>query len=289
MEALDGLLLVDKPCGPTSHDVVARVRTTTGQRRLGHAGTLDPPASGLLPLVLGRATRLVRFLPHSPKTYTGALRLGLTTTTDDITGEPLGHHDGRLPEFERVLAAAAGFRGESLQRPPAISARKVGGQRLYRLARRGVHVEAEPRPIEVSRFDVQPTEAAEDWRFVTEVSAGTYVRALVRDLGESLGCGATLLELRRTAIGPLRVELAVDPEAPAETLRRAVVPLERLPLWPPQLRLRTPEQARGFRSGVALSVAATDTGVVAVTDPDGRLLGIGESSGSRLRPRVVLA
>lgn len=290
MASPEGMLLVDKPGGPTSHDVVARVRRISGQRRVGHAGTLDPAASGLLPLLLGRATRLLRFLPHSPKLYVGSLRLGLTTTTDDIGGEPLTRHEGALPPEERVIEAAARLRGSSLQSPPAVSARKVGGQRLYRLARRGIRVEAEPRPVEVSRFDLEPAQGPEDghWSFVAEVSAGTYVRSLVRDLGTGLGCGATLVALRRTAIGPLRVEDAIGLDAATDGLAAAVVPMDSMPLWTPSLRLSNPEQVRGFRSGVFLTMEAPGGGFFAVSDADGRLLGVGEAEGGLLRPRVVL-
>ena len=135
---LDGLLLIDKPEGPTSHDIVARARARTGQPRIGHTGTLDPMASGLLVLALGRATRLIRYLPGTPKLYTGSLRLGLTTSSDDITGQVLERFEGPFPAPDRVREAAAGFVGRSHQVPPRVSARKVGGERLYRMARRGI-------------------------------------------------------------------------------------------------------------------------------------------------------
>ncbi len=293
MSVLEGLLLVDKPVGPTSHDVVERIRRLSGQRRVGHAGTLDPPASGLLPLVLGRATRLVRFLPHAPKVYRGRLRLGLVTSTDDVTGEVLESAAGPLPAAEEVLEAARGLRGSLLQTPPAVSARKVGGQRLYRLARRGVRVEVEPRAVEISRFDLAPTESATDWSFEAEVSAGTYIRSLARDLGATLGCGATLLELRRTAIGPMRVDEALAApslgEISAEALRAALVPLERIPLVPPAVRLTTAADVAGFRRGSFVRIASSlSAGYYRVTDSEGSLLGVAETAGDRLRPRVVL-
>ena len=166
----DGLLLVDKPTGPTSHDIVHRVRRASGVRRVGHAGTLDPLASGLLPLVLGRATRLVRFLPHSPKTYTGRLQLGRTTNTDDVTGEILSDHEGALPGAEQVLAAARKLEGRQFQIPPAFSARRVEGRRLYELARKGQAVEARPTEIVVTRFTLSPTDSPETYEFTAEVS-----------------------------------------------------------------------------------------------------------------------
>ncbi|GAG07552.1 unnamed protein product, partial [marine sediment metagenome] len=186
----DGLLLIDKANGPTSHDVVQSVRRLTGQRRVGHAGTLDPLATGLLPVLLGRATRLARFLPHSPKHYDGLLRLGLTSVTDDITGEALTRHTGTLPDPATVIAAAERLEGSYPQIPPTVSARKVGGKRLYRLAREGIRAEVAPRQVDVSRFEVAPIEDdPAQYEFSAEVSGGTYVRALIRDLGAALGCG----------------------------------------------------------------------------------------------------
>jgi len=293
MSGTEGLLLIDKPVGPTSHDVVARIRSLTGQRRVGHAGTLDPPASGLLLIVLGRATRLVRFLPHSPKCYRGGLRLGVVTSTDDSSGEVLRRHDGPLPDAGQVHERARALVGHQLQSPPAVSARKVGGQRLYRLARRGVRVAVEPRPVEVLRFDLAPTASPADWLFETDVSAGTYVRALARDLGTALGCGATLTALRRTAVGPLRVDRAVSAdsldELTAEPVGRALIPLDDLPLEPPALRLDNRADAELFCSGGSPPLRPTGTvGLFRVQDPAGRLLGVAEAAGNRLRPRVVV-
>ncbi|HXV78091.1 MAG TPA: tRNA pseudouridine(55) synthase TruB [Candidatus Polarisedimenticolaceae bacterium] len=294
--AWDGLLLVDKPSGPTSHDVVDRIRELTGQRRIGHAGTLDPLATGLLPLVLGRATRLVRFMPHSPKFYQGLLRLGVVTRSDDCTGEIVARHEGPLPEADEVVRAAAVRLGRQLQSPPAVSARKVGGERMYRLARRGVVALAEPRLVEVTRFDVAPcVGSTREFRFEAEVSAGTYLRSLVRDLGASLGCGATLVSLRRTAIGSMRpsIELRFDSDPPpVGELRRALIPVERIPLVPPPVRLSSSEDADRFRSGVALAGERGDPwpeGCCRVLGPSGELLGVAEVAAGRLHPRVVLA
>lgn len=293
MTGLEGLLLIDKPEGPTSHDVVARIRRASGQRRVGHAGTLDPPASGLLPVMLGRGTRLIRFLPQSPKLYRGALRLGVVTSTDDATGEVLRRHDGPLPDADRVLAHAARLRGRLLQRPPAVSARKVGGQRLYRLARKGIHVEVAPRAVEVSGFRLEPTGADSDWRFAVSVSSGTYVRSLARDLGEALGCGATLLELRRTAIGPLVVDRAVRVDALEELtedrILPALVPLDDVPLTPPVLRLSESGEVAAFCSGSLLTLRPPEAeGFFRVEDPCGKLLGVAEAVGGGLQPRVVV-
>ncbi len=292
---IEGLLLVDKPSGPTSHDVVDRVRRVSGERRVGHAGTLDPAATGLLPVALGRATRLIRFLPASPKAYEGTLRLGISTTTDDLEGKPLARHEGAPPSAEEVLRAASGFRGRMLQIPPGVSARRVGGQRLYRLARRGAKVDAPPAEIEVLRFDLSREADDLTWRFVAEVSAGTYVRALARDLGAALGCGAAVASLRRIAIGPLRVESAISLEglesSGREGLERAVVPLDRMPLEAPAVALEGDAACARFRAGIAVPSppGAPDEGIVAVVSPAGEMLGIGSAGGGVVRPKVVLA
>jgi len=289
----EGLLLIDKPEGPTSHRVVGMVRRLTGQRRVGHAGTLDPMATGLLPLVLGRATRLVRFLPHSPKVYEGRIRLGLRTSTDDITGEVRTRHEGPWPLPDHVLDAAARFTGRLQQIPPEVSARKVAGQRLYRLARTGRPVLAPAREVEIDRFDLTPTDDPTEWRFVAEVSAGTYLRALARDLGESLGTGGALSSLRRVAIGPLSVCQAVgvpgEGEGP-ERLVEAVVPLGKMPLTAPLVRLPDPAAVRRFLSGgeVDIDEAPPDDGICRVIDGVGELLGIAAVQGRTARPKVVL-
>jgi len=237
----DGLLLLDKPPGPTSHDIVDRVRRATHTRRVGHAGTLDPPATGLLVAVLGRATRLVRFLPDAPKGYSGTFRLGVTTATDDLTGATLTRHDGPLPAHEQVVSAAARFVGSLLQTPPSISARSVGGKRLYRLARRGRAVTAPAVRVQVERLEIEPLAEPGLYAFSAEVSAGTYVRSLVRDLGWALECGAAVDTLRRTRIGPLGVEdaLLVSPDGPIDRGARPAPCRPRLaPRRPPVIAWR---------------------------------------------------
>ena len=293
--AWDGLLLLDKPSGPTSHDVIDRVRAATGERRVGHAGTLDPLASGLLPTVLGRATRLVRYLPTSPKSYSGTLRLGLTTRTDDAAGEVLSHHAGALPAVDRVLRASAALEGDSLQHPPEVSARKVGGRRMYRLSRRGVAVEAEPRAVSVYRFGIGPLpEDPAAFSFEADVSGGTYVRALVRDLGRALGCGAIVTSLRRVAIGPMRPSPGLVFDASGridpDRLRLELMPLEDLPIEAPRLPLVHETAAKRFLAGTAvpLDEPLPGSGPHRVLDVRGRLIGIGEVREGALLPRVVL-
>jgi len=294
-ESWDGLLPIDKPAGPTSHDVVARVRASTGSRRVGHTGTLDPSATGLLLLVLGRATRLARFVPQAPKTYQGILALGVTTATDDLAGDVVRRHEGPLPDAAAVLSAAALRLGRQLQVPPAFSARQVGGTRLYRLARRGVVVDAPPTEIIVERFVLAPTEAPDLWAYDMVVSAGTYVRAIVRDLGIALGCGAAVASLRRTAIGPLRVtdalSIPADPASLRDAVRSGLIPIDAMPLDLPSIALASPLDATHFAAGGMVTIDAShvqDATLAAVRDDLGRLLGVGHSHDGTLRPRMVL-
>jgi len=286
---LEGLLLIDKPAGPTSHDIVAWVRRATGQRRVGHTGTLDPPASGLLVLALGRATRLIRFLPDAPKLYEGTLALGLTTETDDLAGKVLSRADGPLPGFPAIRAAAAGLVGKQLQIPPAVSARKVGGERLYRLARRGQSIEAPAAEVEVFGFELQRGSQEGRIPFRASVTKGTYIRSLARDLGEILGCGGALAELRRTAIGPFELASAVDPpEAGTDlSLSPAMIPLDRAPLALPTQRIESGEIAL-FAHGGVIACSGSPDGWVRVADCEDRILGVGQLAAGLLTPRVVL-
>jgi tRNA pseudouridine55 synthase len=205
----DGLIPLDKPVGPTSHDIVAIVRRALGIRSVGHTGTLDPFASGLLLLCVGQSTRLAEYLGGWPKEYAARARLGVQTTTDDLQGEVLSES----PEWEglsrdEVSSALTTFLGESEQIPPDFSAKKVGGTAAYTLARRGKEVELPPSPIVVHSIEI--IDVSLPWvDFRVSCSTGTYVRALARDLGERLGVGAHLTELRRLAIGPFHVDQAI--------------------------------------------------------------------------------
>lgn len=295
-ETWDGLLPIDKPAGPTSHDLVARIRSATGTRRVGHTGTLDPPATGLLLLVIGRATRLARYVPDSPKTYRGTFTLGLVTTTDDAAGDVVRRHEGALPGADDVLASAAALVGRQLQVPPAFSARQVGGTRMYSLARRGVAVEAPASEVLVETLQLTPTSLPELWDYEMVVSTGTYVRAIVRDLGAALGCGASVRTLRRTAIGPFRVEDAVSVPADRAALHQAVrgglVAIDAMPLNVPSIALSSPTDSTRFSAGGVVSIglqAGLEGAVTAVRDDAGRLLGVGESRDGTLRPRTVLS
>ncbi|HJY32534.1 MAG TPA: tRNA pseudouridine(55) synthase TruB [Actinomycetota bacterium] len=276
--APEGLLLVDKPSGMTSHDAVDVVRRWLGTRKVGHAGTLDPMATGLLVLGVGRATRLLRYLGELPKTYAATGRLGEETDTLDADGEIVrtAPVDVSLAELQRACASLV---GESMQTPPAYSAVKVGGRKLYEAARGGEVLEAPARSIRVDSFDVTAFEGRDLEARIT-CSGGTYVRVLVADVGRSLGCGAHLVALRRTAIGSLRVEEAHPPGA--GTLQ----PVERAVEHLPSIRLE-PEEARAASHGRPLGPAGI-LGPYAVLDPEDALVGIYRDEGPMARPEVIL-
>jgi len=293
--ASDGLVLIDKPAGPTSHDVVAMVRRALGGIRVGHTGTLDPPATGLLAIVLGRATRLARYLPREPKTYVGRFVLGVTTATDDLTGTVLRRHDGPLPDDLSVVAAARALEGSQLQVPPSVSAKRVAGRRLYAFARRGELVTAPAVEVHVDRFDVRRGTEPSSWEYELVVTAGTYVRACIRDLGARLGCGAAVASLRRTAIGPWSVENALtcpdDPSAWRPALTARVIELDAMPLTVDPVRLSDGAAQRLFASGGSIRCPAPELSAgteVAVHAASGGLLGIGELVNGLVHPRVVV-
>jgi tRNA pseudouridine55 synthase len=237
---MDGVIVIDKPEGLTSHDVVVAARRLLGEKRIGHTGTLDPLATGVLPLACGRATRLVRFLSAAEKEYEATVLFGVTTDTLDVTGEEISR-SGRVPSRETLVAVLRSFEGEQLQVPPAYSAKKVAGRRAYELARRDEPVALDPVPVRVSRVEL--LEYGNDrCRVRLTCSAGFYVRALVRDLGERCGTGATLEALRRTRSGDFALDEAIDldtlgpvrdrtnPESrvPNPGMETALIPMERL-------------------------------------------------------------
>jgi tRNA pseudouridine55 synthase len=217
--------VVDKPAGATSHDVVALLRRRLGERRMGHSGTLDPDATGVLLVGVGSVTRALRFLTDLPKTYTGEVVLGVETSTLDASGAVTARHDMGEVKPEAVRRAVADhLTGSVLQVPPMVSARRVGGRRLHELAREGIEVEREARPVTVHRFDVESTDDPLVYRIEVQCSSGTYVRTLAADLGHLLGGGAHLRDLRRTAIGSFTEADAAPPDLaellpPAEALR----------------------------------------------------------------------
>ena len=207
-----GFVVVDKPSGWTSHDVVAKCRGILGTRKVGHCGTLDPMATGVLVLGVGRATKLLAFLSGLPKTYHATIRFGVETDSLDADGAVTVTHDMAAPPLERVRAAARSLTGDLLQVPPMVSAKKVDGVRLHELARKGEVVPRAAVPIHVSRFDVEPTEDPTVFTATVQCSTGTYVRVLAADLGHALGGGAHLTGLRRSAVGPFRIDEAATLE-----------------------------------------------------------------------------
>ncbi len=268
--------------GCTSHDVVGRCRRIFGQRRVGHGGTLDPDATGVLLVGLGRATRLLRFLAPLPKSYEAEVVLGTSTTTLDDGGEVVATYDMSGVGLDDVREAAAAFVGDILQVPPMVSAVSVGGRRLHELARAGVEVEREARPVTVYRFDVGAGSEAGVYRIEVDCSSGTYVRSLAADLGAALGGGAHLRRLRRTAVGPFTVERAVplDAVGAGDVLPPAAA-VSHLP--------SVSAEPEAVRVGKVLDADWEGEGPWAVLDGD-ELLAVYERYGEgRAKPAVVLA
>ncbi len=293
-----GLVIVDKSGGMTSHDVVARIRRLTGTRRVGHAGTLDPMATGVLVIGVEKATRLLGHLALTDKEYAGTIRLGQSTVTDDADGEVLPPADGAAEDAaaitEQTLRSALGtFVGRISQVPPRISAIKVDGQRAYRLTRSGATPELVARPVTITRLDLLERRPAGDGMVDIDVavscSTGTYIRAIARDLGQALGTGGHLTALRRTRVGPYRVE-------DARTLDELAGKFEFIPLAQAaaaafgHLRL-TAEQARLVSHGVRLPAAEAGVGAadapIAAFGPDGSLTALLVQHGGEMRPLAV--
>lgn len=289
-----GFVVVDKPAGWTSHDVVDAARGWFGTRRVGHLGTLDPLATGVLPLAIRSATKLVPYLQDREKGYAGAIELGTTTDTLDAEGRVLSRHEGPWPDEAALREAMSHFHGPVEQVPPMFSAAKKDGVPLHKLAREGREVARDPKTIEVRRFELRKYDAPR-LEIEVECSEGTYVRVLAADLGERLGCGAYLADLRRTRSGPFTLAQASSPETLAEEARsgdlerRLVSPLVALGL--PVLRLE-PHEIRAIAQGSEIPAqGAPDT-------PGARILGHDDEKqavavlelrpGRRLRPLRVL-
>jgi tRNA pseudouridine55 synthase len=273
----NGLAVVDKPAGWTSHDVVAKSRGILGTKKVGHSGTLDPDATGVLLLGVGSVTRLLRFLSPLPKSYTCEIVLGVETSTLDAAGDVTATHAMSV-SVDDVRAAARALTGDLLQVPPMVSAVSIGGKRLHELARQGIEVEREARPVTVHSFDVEATDDPLVYRAAVECSSGTYVRSLAADLGHALGGGAHLRSLRRTAIGPFTESIAHPLESPALLPPTAAV--DHLP------RLDVPRD-RVAVGGIVAGDAADGDGPWAVVDGD-ELLAVYERSRDRIKPAVVL-
>ena len=291
MSAPDGLLVVDKPAGWTSHDVVARVRRLARTRKVGHAGTLDPMATGVLLLGLGRATRLLGHLALTDKDYDARVRLGETTVTDDAEGELVSRRDPSGVGEGALLAALAALTGEVDQVPSAVSAVKVGGVRSYARVRAGQDVALPPRRVTVSRLQLLARRGP-DLELAVTCSSGTYVRALARDLGEALGVGAHLTALRRTRVGPFGLaqahELAALATAEAAPVDAAVVPLADAVAAAFAVRRLDDAEATALSHGRRLAPSGT-SGTVGAFAPDGRCVALLEDRGGAARPTVVFA
>lgn len=277
------MLLVDKPAGLTSHDVVAVARRALGERRIGHAGTLDPFATGLLVLMIGRATRLLPWVSGEPKVYEATIRFGARTDTDDLTGEIV--EEAPVPDRARVLAAIRDLTGPIDQLPPAYSAKKVGGVRSYAAARRGEALALVPSRVTVHRWELRDWRGAEADVTIT-CSGGTYIRALARDLGRSAGSAAHLVALRRIRSGAFDVRNAALLDAVREGQAPVAPAIEAVP----ELARRRLDETELRRVGHGQSLVArpTDAERIALVDDSGDLVAIAERVGEAVQPRMVL-
>lgn len=295
--SVEGVLPIDKPAGPTSHDMVARARRALGTRRIGHTGTLDPFASGLLLLCVGRATRIAEYLSGMDKRYTAVVRLGVSTDTADATGAVTEERDAGGVTQREVETALQAQRGSILQTPPAYSAKKIGGERSYALARQGRAVPLAPVPVTIREL-ILVEFALPDVHLDVLCSSGTYIRAIARDLGEALGVGAHLTALRRTAVGPHAVASAVTADVleaaarsraevrePDAALLAALIPiLDALPAMP-RIELAEDDVVR-IRHGRTVSSTADVSGLVMLAADDD-LIAIGDAANGLVRPRKV--
>ncbi|WP_150951884.1 tRNA pseudouridine(55) synthase TruB [Microbacterium testaceum] len=279
-----GILLVDKPGGITSHDVVSRARRALGTRKIGHAGTLDPMATGLLVLGVEGATRLLTYIVGADKTYKATILLGVETDSDDADGVETLRTDASAVTDDQIVAGIAQLTGEIDQVPSTVSAIKVDGRRAYDLARAGEEVELKARRVTVSRFDVRETRrqgVTIELDVVVDCTSGTYIRALARDLGRSLGVGGHLTALRRTRIGSFDVSAAASVDDIAEDA--LVEPATAAAVVVGALAVGA-DEARDLRHGKRIDGGGRLTGAVAAAiDPDGRLVGIVEKRGTQLK------
>lgn len=297
-----GLVIVDKPAGWTSHDVVARIRKLAGTRRVGHAGTLDPMATGVLVVGVEKATRLLGYLALTEKEYTGTIRLGQTTDTDDADGTLIGCVPAVKIDDAGLLLAVAGLTGEISQIPPGVSAIKVGGKRSYRLARAGRAPELTARTVTVSRFDVlavRPDGELLDVDVSVTCSSGTYIRALARDLGAALGVGGHLTVLRRTRVGPYLVSQARTLDELARSVAGArpgddaagldVTGLAEAAAAAFPRRELSAAEARAVGHGARLNATGTGAAPVAAFGPDGSLIALLTDDGDQARSLAVFS
>jgi tRNA pseudouridine55 synthase len=286
--AESGLIIVDKPAEWTSHDVVAKLRRFAGTRRVGHAGTLDPMATGVLVVGVEKATRLLGHLALTEKVYAGTIRLGVTTNTDDAQGQVTASASAANVTSEQVRAGVAALTGEIMQIPPQVSAIKVDGQRAYKLARAGEEVALVARPVTIHAFEVTAIRQQDDVVDVDATircSSGTYIRALARDLGAGLGVGGHLTALRRTRVGPYDLSRASTIEQLAE--RCEVLPIGEAVAAAFPRRDVSDEEARVVRHGGRLPAAGLGKGPIGMFGPDGELLALVEEQGRLAKPLAV--
>jgi tRNA pseudouridine55 synthase len=284
-----GLAVVDKPAGMTSHDVVSRCRRIFGTRKVGHAGTLDPMATGVLVVAVERATKILGLLTATDKSYTATIRLGQTTTTEDAEGEVLQTVSASHVADSDIDHAVAALRGEISQIPSAVSAVKIGGERAYKLARKGRPVELAPRAVRIDRFDVlgvRRSGEVVDVDVAVDCSSGTYIRALARDAGAALGVGGHLIALRRTTVGRFGLDEARTLDALADNPRLSYSLDEACLLAFPRRDL-TADEAESARHGRALTPAGID-GVYAATAPDGQVISLLRDEPEKAKSVVVL-
>jgi len=283
---MNGVLIIDKPSGVTSHDVVQRVRKILKTRRVGHLGTLDPMATGVLPLCIGKATRIGRFFPSSPKEYAGQIRFGFATSTYDREGDAEGMELPLTQNRQEIEDAMHQFVGKLMQKPPLISAKKIGGEPSYKLARRGMAIESPAVPVEVMQFETTAFDAPQ-LSFRVVCSPGTYVRSLAHDLGQTLGCGAHLTSLRRVRSGTFTEEQAIPVEAvePGQ-----VVPMERLLLEFPALVVESETDEDRVLHGNPIRLTSEDwpTGFARIFNKTGEFLSVAAVESGWVRPLVVL-
>lgn len=281
---LNGIILVDKPCDWTSHDVVGKLRGILHERRIGHSGTLDPMATGLLVVFVGRATRAVEFAEADSKEYVAGLRLGISTDTQDITGNTLKSSNS-LPSKAELEQALSAFKGEISQIPPMYSAIKVGGRKLYELARRGESVERKPRRVTIDKLDIIG-ENESDYVLDVVCSKGTYIRTLCNDIGDSLGCGGCMSSLRRVKAGAFSIEKAhtideIQATADNGGLDEIIIPVDRLFSAYPELTVRDTAEKK-LRNGNVIKLAAPNGTYRVYTETGGFLL-LGEASDNKLK------
>jgi tRNA pseudouridine55 synthase len=291
-DAIEGLVVVDKPAGWTSHDVVARLRRIYGLKRVGHAGTLDPDATGVLLVGLGRATRLLRFLAETGKVYRGEVAFGVATDTLDAAGTETGRGPMGALTGDELAAILPRFLGTIEQIPPMVSAIKVDGRRLHERARQGEVIERAPRTVRIDRIEIENFTAGDYPRagLLVECGSGTYIRSLAADLGEALGGCAHLAWLRRLRVGPFPIEEARTLDEIAETPEEALLPMVEAVRHLARVDVDG-DTARGVSHGAVFPVTALggdDPGPLAVVGPDGRLLALYEKGRAAARPLVVL-